>query len=313
MLNITQAFSCTYYLENQRSFHHPNEYLNAGSEPDGLWFNPNDLLGLANGTKIDSKHFFRLYSGLHPETRQKLTQNAGSEKRSPGLNLDFSADKSVSALWAIAGDDLRAKIEHAHNDACRMALQEKFLEKCSYTRTRVGGAGGEIQVLPARLIGAMFQHGTSRAGDPHLHTHCVIFNAVQTEQDGRWRALHQKPFYYLAKSAGAAYRSHIATKLVQLDIQIERYGRDNAYVRIKGFPQDLLKLWSKRHSDIQDLTRDVHPLTGNRPANPWLFAHRPHHYRHRKRQPDQRHALWRDECQTLHHYAAVLSRRPISW
>ena len=31
--------------------------------------------------------------------------------------MTFSADKSVSALWAIADPELRSKIEDAHNDA----------------------------------------------------------------------------------------------------------------------------------------------------------------------------------------------------
>ena len=106
-----QAASAAYYLESQRSFRHPNEYYTAGEEPDGVWFNPNGLFGLVDGGKVDSSDFHRLYHGFAPNGGGKLTRNAGSERRSAGLDLTFSADKSVSALWAIADPELRSKIE----------------------------------------------------------------------------------------------------------------------------------------------------------------------------------------------------------
>ena len=161
---LAQAASAAYYLESQRSFRHPNEYYTAGEEPDGVWFNPKGLFGLADGGKVDSSDFHRLYNGFAPNTGGKLTQNAGSERRSAGLDLTFSADKSVSALWAVADPELRSEIEQAHNDAARVALEETVLRHCAYTRIR--NRDGEIEVLPADISAAMFQHGTSRDNDP---------------------------------------------------------------------------------------------------------------------------------------------------
>ena len=82
---LAQAASAAYYLENQRSFRHPNEYYTAGEEPDGVWFNLKGLFGLADGGKVDSSDFHRLYNGFAPSGGGKLTQNAGSERRSAGL------------------------------------------------------------------------------------------------------------------------------------------------------------------------------------------------------------------------------------
>ena len=172
---LAQAASAAYYLESQRSFRHPNEYYTAGEEPDGVWFNPADVLGLENGGKVDSGDFQRLYNGFSPDDSSKLTRNAGSENRSPGVDMTFSADKSVSTLWAIADPELRGEIEQAHNDAARVALEETVFRYCAYTRVR--DEEGRIRVLPADISVAMFQHGTSRENDPQLHTHCVIFNA----------------------------------------------------------------------------------------------------------------------------------------
>ena len=151
-----------------------------------------------------------------------------------------------------------------------MALQQIFLKECSYTRTRVGGSSkdGDIQVIPAKMLGAMFQHGSSRAGDPQLHTHCMLFNAVQTDQDGQWRALHQKPLYLWIKPAGAFYRAQFASNLADLGIKMERYGKDNAYVRIKNMPQDLQDEWSKRRTEIVDAAAEMGFETATTPAVP---------------------------------------------
>ena len=292
---LAQAASAAYYLESQRSFRHPNEYYTAGEEPDGVWFNPKGLFGLADGSKVDSSDFHRLYNGFAPNTGGKLTQNAGSERRSAGLDMTFSADKSVSALWAVADPELRAEIEQAHNDAARLALEETMLRHCAYTRIR--NRTGEIEVLPADISAAMFQHGTSRDNDPQLHTHCVIFNAARTHRDGKYRALHQHPVYTWMKAAGAVYRNAIAWSLQErLGIRMEQYGKDGEFTRIAGMPGDLIGHWSKRRAAIIDAAREMgFTVEGNAPraaaANKITRAGKS-----LDNDPEIRHARWRDEA-----------------
>ena len=262
---LAQAASAAYYLESQRSFRHPNEYYTAGEEPDGVWFNPKGLFGLADGGKVDSSDFHRLYNGFAPNTGGKLTQNAGTERRSAGLDLTFSADKSVSALWAVADPDLRSQIEQAHNDAARVALEETVLRHCAYTRIR--NRDGDIEVLPADITAGMFQHGTSRENDPQLHTHCVIFNAARTDRDGKYRALHQHPVYTWMKAAGAVYRNALAWSLQErLGIRMEQYGKDGEFTRIAGMTEDLIAHWSKRRAAIIEAAREMgFKVEGNAP------------------------------------------------
>ena len=124
---LAQMATAEYYLESQRSFRHPNEYYTAGEEPDGTWFNPHGLFGLGDGAKIDSRDFHRLYNGFSPDGSGRLTRNAGSKARSPGLDMTFSVDKSVSALWAIAEPDMRAQIEALAITAARAALEDTVL------------------------------------------------------------------------------------------------------------------------------------------------------------------------------------------
>ena len=293
---LAQAASAAYYLETQRSFRHPNEYYTAGEEPDGVWFNPHALFGLADGGKVDSSDFHRLYNGFAPNTGGKLTQNAGSERRSAGLDLTFSADKSVSALWAIVDPELRLEIEQAHNHAARVALEETVLRHCAYTRIR--NRDGEIEVLPADISAAMFQHGTSRDNDPQLHTHCVIFNAARTHQDGKYRALHQHPVYTWMKAAGAVYRNTLAWSLQErLGIRMEQYGKDGEFTRVAGMPEDLIGHWSKRRAAIIEAAREMgFTVEGNAPraaaANKITRAGKSP-----DNDPEIRHARWRSEAE----------------
>ena len=293
---LAQAASAAYYLESQRSFRHPNEYYTAGEEPDGVWFNPNGLFGLVDGGKVDSSDFHRLYNGFAPDSGGKLTRNAGSERRSAGLDMTFSADKSVSALWAIADPELRSKIEDAHNDAARVALEETVLRHCAYTRIR--NRDGEIEVLPADIAAAMFQHGTSRDNDPQLHTHCVIFNAARTHRDGKYRALHQHPVYTWMKAAGAVYRNTLAWSLQdRLGIRMEQYGKDGEFTRITGMPEHLIGHWSKRRAAIIEAAREMgFTVEGNAPraaaANKITRAGKSP-----DNDPEIRHRRWRGEAE----------------
>ena len=293
---LAQAASAAYYLESQRSFRHPNEYYTAGEEPDGVWFNPRGLLGLENGGRVDSSDFHRLYNGFSPDGSHKLTRNAGSEQRSAGLDMTFSADKSVSALWAVADPALRSRIEDAHNDAARVALEETVLRYCSYTRIR--DREGRIKVLPADIPVAMFQHGTSRENDPQLHTHCVIFNAARTQDDGKWRAMHQYPAYSWAKAAGAVYRNALAWNLHErLGVTMEQYGPDAGFTRIEGMPEDLQVFWSKRRKTIVAKAGELGiPSRGNASrlagVNKLTRAGKSH-----DNDPEIRHGRWREEAQ----------------
>ncbi len=303
---LAQAASAAYYLESQRSFRHPNEYYTAGEEPDGVWFNPRGLLGLENGGRVDSGDFHRLYHGFAPDGSARLTRNAGSENRSPGVDMTFSADKSVSAFWAVADPELRSRIEQAHNDAARAALQETVFRYCAWTRIR--DREGRIRVLPADIAVAMFQHGTSRENDPQLHTHCVIFNAARTREDGKWRAMHQYPVYSWAKAAGAVYRNALAWNLRErLGIRMEQYGPDGGLTRIEGMPEDLQAFWSKRRKAIVAKAGELGiPSLGNASrmagVNKITRAGKSH-----DNDPDIRHQRWKDEAERFAEREALIA------
>ena len=291
---IGQMASAEYYLESQRSFRHPNEYYTAGEEPDGTWFNPRGLFGLEDGGKVDSGHFHRLYSGFAPDGSGKLVQWAGNPERSPGVDLTFSVDKSVSSLWAIAEPAMRERIEAMAVASARAALEDSILKYCSYTRMAEKGVTRPVE---ADLMGATFVHGTSRENDPQLHVHCTIFNLARTREDGKWRAHHQYPVYSWKKAAGALFRANMAWELQQdLGVRMQQYGPNREFTRIEGMPEDLQSYWSKRRKAIVAKAGELGiPSLGNASrmagVNKLTRQGKSH-----DNDPEVRHRRWRDEA-----------------
>ena len=292
---IGQMASAEYYLESQRSFRHPNEYYTAGEEPDGTWFNTKGLFGLEDGAKVDSGAFQRLYNGFAPDESGKLVQRAGNPDRSPGVDLTFSVDKSVSSLWAIADPEMRQRIEAMATAAARAALEDSVLRHCSYTRV---SANGVTRPAEADLVGATFVHGTSRENDPQLHVHCTIFNLARTREDGKWRAHHQYPVYSWKKAAGALFRAYIAWDLQQeFGVRMEQYGPNAEFTRIEGMPEDLQAFWSKRRKAIVARAGELGiPSLGNASrmagVNKLTRAGKSH-----DNDPEVRHRRWREEAE----------------
>ena len=238
----------TYYIESQAA--HEGYYTGGGKERPGEWHNPAGMFALKDGGLIYEKKFYALCNGHSPELDgTSLARNAGSEKRSPGFDLTFSADKSISALWAISPAREREQIERAVIDATRRALDDTIFEHCA--TTRVGKAGEDLRVETGDMLASTFLLRTSREADPQLHVHATIFNIVKTHCDGKYRALHGYPLYSWKKAAGATFRNRLAEIMQErLGIAMERHGAEGEFSRVKHMDKDLEQLWSTRRAQI---------------------------------------------------------------
>ena len=119
----------------------------------------------------------------------------GKRRAVAGFDFTFSVPKSVSALWAVADAGTQALIGQAHHRV--VAEVVAFMER-EVAATRTGATAGDgavAQVDVTGLVATAFDHFDSRAGDPHLHTHVVISNKVQTVLDGKWRSLDGRPMH----------------------------------------------------------------------------------------------------------------------
>ena len=292
MLTIAPMATADYYLSQMASQRSIYEYYQAGNEPDGKWWNPSGLLGLTDNDDIESTAFERLRAGLSPQDGTALTRNANLERRSAGIDLTFSADKSISALWAIADPELRQQIEACHEDAVRWTLENLYRKHCAYTRR---GAGGH-EVVSGDIIAATFTHHESRENDPQIHTHCTLFNLVKTHDDAKWRTLYQLPVFKWVRAGGAVYRLALAWHLRErLGLNMERYGQDGEFTRIAGIAEDLTSVWSKRTHEIERTVRQLGISTSRDVAlaKEITLATRKHKD---TRDPDERDAAWREEA-----------------
>ena len=138
-------------------------------------------------------------SGEWREERKRLAPVSG-------YDLVFSCPKSVSMLHALADDErVRREISEAHERAWQAALGYLEREACIVRR----GHGGAIREHGEGFVAAAFRHRTSRAQDPHLHTHVIVANMTRTD-DGEWLALDGEAIlktYRLA--AGYLYEAHL--------------------------------------------------------------------------------------------------------
>ena len=226
-----------YYLDLAQE-----DYYLEGGEPPGLWWGQGAKALHLQG-QVERKELERMLKGF-AEDGTKLTQNAGRESRKPGWDLTFSAPKSVSVLWSQADGQTRAAIQAAHLAAVQAGLT--YLEnEASFSRR---GKGGHEQER-AGLCVSLFEHGTSRAGDPQLHTHCLGMN-VGVRPDGTTGTVVSQLFYHHKMTAGAVYRAQLAYELR------ERLGlvcqRERTWFELAGVPKSLCDFFSQRRQQIKE-------------------------------------------------------------
>lgn len=209
------------------------------------------MLGLSGG--VHREQFMELLNGnvagqeLGKWARDEATGEREREHR-PGIDLTFSAPKSVSLLAEVAGDE---KVSQAHDVAVQRAIA--YLEReTAQARTTVGGVTSKEDT--GNLLVATFRHDTSRELDPQTHTHAVVLNATKCE-DGKWRSLSNEEMLRHIKAAGAFYRAELAGELSKLGYEIERTHSDGRF-EVKGFTKEQLEHFSQRSGQIEQALAD---------------------------------------------------------
>jgi conjugative relaxase-like TrwC/TraI family protein len=170
-----------------------------------------------------------------------------------GFDLTFSLPKSVSTVWALADGQTQATIFRAHQDAIGTALA--YAERHILFSRR--GHAGAVQEPIRGLIATAFDHWDSRAGDPHLHTHVVVANRVQTF-DECWRTLDSKTLHKYVVALSELHEGVLQDLLTaRLGYAWEQRTRRHSPVPrwdIAGVPEDLMAEFSHRSADIEAAT-----------------------------------------------------------
>lgn len=162
------------------SYYEADDYYAEGGLAPSEWYGEGAKeLGLDGN--VDRDQFRTLLDG-NVDGTQLGRKNGDEIEHRPGWDITMSAPKSVSIMAEVAGD---RRLITAHEKAVKVAL-DMVESQLSATRIRQDGAVNREKT--DNLIIASFQHGTSRAQDPQIHTHNVILNATRDDK-GNWRSL----------------------------------------------------------------------------------------------------------------------------
>jgi len=221
-------------------------YAGAGEAP-GVWTGVGASVAGFSGTVTSDALALAFGDARHPVSGVRL----GGGWRAEGVigfDATFSAPKSVSLLFALGDPELRAQVRAAHVTAVEDAGLAYLEEHAAFTRR---GRNGVMVMDTDGLVIARFEHRTSRALDPQLHSHCLILNRVCDTSDGSWRSLHGRPLFEEAKTAGMLYQAGLRAELTR------RLGvawgpvSEHGQAELAGIPQELLARFSTRTAEVE--------------------------------------------------------------
>ncbi len=267
-----------YYLQKVGEISPREDYYLRGGTASGSWHGSGAAEMGIDGA-VTAEGLVRLFDGQHPDTGEQL----GHRLRKDGVaawDLTFSADKSVSLLWAFGDDETRKHVVEAFEEATAEAVS--YMESvASSTRgasrtpifdddgVPVLGEDGmprlRVETWPIRTQGyvsAWFTEFTSRADDPQLHTHVVVGNRVKGV-DGIWRAIDGRLLYRYQLAAGYLHEAELRSRLTER-LGVRWQPVHNGMADIEGFTRDQIMTFSQRRQDIV-AWRDAHDIA-NTPA-----------------------------------------------
>lgn len=259
---LKNATSTAKYFSHEDSYYLSEE----GAKESGRWFGVGAKnLGLID-KKVNAKDLENLLSGQLPNGKTVGISNSTGHQHRPGIQLVFSAPKSVSILTLVSEDKaLSNALKLAHQNAVHYTLS-KIERDCAQARYKEKTEKNEKSIFryenTKNIIAAVIDHSLSRENDPQLHSHTLIMNITQ-RLDGMWRSMASafnnpnsdeingfneriinNKIYY-----GALYRSKLAEHVKSLGFEVEIVGKHGLW-EIKNFPKQLLSLFSKRSDQV---------------------------------------------------------------
>lgn len=159
-------------------YSHEDNYYASGSLESRWLGDGAEKLGLKG--EVANADMDAIRQGKLPDGTDLSRMVNGVNKHRSGYDLTFSAPKSVSMMILIGGD---TRLLDAWNRSVENGMKE--VEKL--ISARITDNGKTDTVLTGNMVAALYNHDTSRALDPQIHTHALVFNTTFAED--KWRAL----------------------------------------------------------------------------------------------------------------------------
>lgn len=236
-----------------------NDYYSKHEQVTGRWVGKGAAhLGIeGRGICGSDPAFLAVFSDRTPGG-DKLKQ-----RRSEIIGYDFecSAQKSVSVMALVCGD---ARLIEAH----RAALAESFSELEKLSAKQSGQGPAKRRDRTGNLCAARFDHDSSRALDPQLHTHFAIANFT-VGPDGKRCALETHDMVQAIRYFGKVYQSALRREVERLGYKTE--DRVNVRGQLEGFeiggvPTQVLEMYSRRRADIERAIAEFKKRRGRDPT-----------------------------------------------
>ena len=179
----------------------------------------------------------------------RFAESRQEKKFRPGYDLTLRPPKSVSVLWALGGPRIAADVREAHRAAVDAVVA--YYEQHA-VRARKPKSNRRVET--DGMIAAAFDHRTSRAGDPLLHTHVVTANMTRfRDEEGNtvWRSVESSNLFEHAKAAGCLYQAHLRYELTKR-LGVPFFPANNGHAEIDGIPAEVIDLFSKRRNEIEE-------------------------------------------------------------
>ncbi|MGV7180270.1 MobF family relaxase [Xanthomonas axonopodis] len=240
MLNVTpirgnNQYAAAHYFSAADDYYakeNPGEWQGQGAQ----------VLGLTG--PVEQAQLSRLLDGRLPNgERIQTTFDPTDNKKRMGLDLTFSAPKSVSMQALVAGDK---DVTAAHDRAVTRALEQ--VERLAEARKKVKGKS--YRERTGNMVIGKFRHEMSRAKDPQLHTHSVVLNMTQ-RADGAWRALSNEDIFRVQHEVDALYKAELARGLQALGYAI-RLVDDQGNFELDHISRDQIEAFSARSRIIEE-------------------------------------------------------------
>src|SRR5207248_2269708 len=154
-------------------------------------------------------------------------------------------------------EDTRRAVNEAHTSAWHAAIAYLEDEACVVRR----GTDGVDREHSEGFVAAGYQHRTSRAQDPHLHTHVIVANMARRPSDGKWRALDGEAIlktYRLA--AGYLYQVHLRGELSRM-LGVEWETAHKGLADLKDVSRSVIDEFSTRRAQVVE-HMDEHATSG---------------------------------------------------
>ena len=236
------------HVDGAKSYYSTADYYTEGQELTGRWRGKGAvLLGLEGD--VQKNDWDALCDNLDPRTGRRLTKRTDAD-RTIGYDFNFHVPKSLSLLYSLTRDE---RLLDAFREAVDVTMQDMEAEMAA----RVRKDGRNENRTTGNMVWGEFIHFTSRpvggVPDPHLHAHCFVFSETFDHVESIWKSGQFRDLKRDAPFFEAVFHSHLAGRLAQLGLPIER---TRSGWEIAGVGKPLVDKFSRRTRQIEEKARE---------------------------------------------------------